>query len=184
MTPLRRRIALAIAIAGTLLVLAFSFAPHYAAWSMKRAADANDARGFAERVDLDAVRESLKAARKEPGLLTKGLGGRLASRARRLTFGLVTDRLVDRLVTHERLMRAIRGDGAGGGRAGTHGKGRGRSDRADAPSVRAPLDTTLRYESANRFVITVRDPNAGGEPVALVFGRRGVFDWKLVAIRM
>lgn len=189
MTTFRRPLALAIAAAGTLLILAFSFAPHYAAWSMKRAADANDVRAFAERVDLQSVRESLKEQRRKPGLLTKGLAGRVASRAKRLTFGLVTDKLVDRLVTHERLMRAIRGDGAAR-ESGARKRGAvaAEGERASAKSrdaaSKSQLDTSLSYEGANRFVITVRDPNAEGEPVALVFGRRGVFDWKLVAIRM
>jgi hypothetical protein len=168
----RRALTFAIAGLGVLLLLAFSFAPHYAAWSMKRAADANDLPAFAERVDLQSVRESLKAARRESGPITKGLAGRLASRAKRLTLGAFTDKLVDRLVTHERLARAIRGD------AKPRDGARANEDPA------RQLDLSMRYESPNRFVITVRDPNAEGEPVGLVFGRRGVFDWKLVAIRM
>lgn len=183
MSPLARRaLAFSIAALGVALLLAFSFAPHYAAWSMKRAADANDRAAFAERVDLQAVRESLKAARREPGSITKGLAGRLASRARRLTFGAVTDRLIDRLVTHERLMRAIRGERAGG----ATGKRAGATARAQARAPDPPpkLDVSTRYESANRFAVTVRDPNAQGAPVVLVFGRRGAFDWQLVAIRM
>lgn len=181
MTPLRRPLSLAIALAGMLLILAFSFAPHYAAWSMKRAADANDVHAFAKRVDLQSVRESLKAARKERGPLTKGLAGRLASRAKRLTFGAVTDRLVDRLVTHERLMRAMRGEDAKGRAARGERKAVG---GASAAAAKAQLETSVGYEDANRFVITVRDAKAGGEPVALVFERRGVFDWKLATIRM
>jgi hypothetical protein len=177
MSPRARRVlAVAIAAFGAALLLAFSFAPHYCAWAMKRAADANDERAFAARVDLQSVRESLKAARHEPGPITRGLAGRLASRIRRLTFGAFTDRLIDRLVTHERLMRAIRGEGGG--------NGRGSQRSAAGTDAERRLDLAMRYETPNRFAITVRDPAAAGEPVVLVFARRGVFAWQLAAIRM
>ena len=161
-----RPYAAALAVLALGAGAAFWFTPHYDAWSMKRAADANDLEAFAAHVDLEAVRESLKQARRD-GAAPRfgGRVGRLAQQSRRLLFGALTDRLIDRLVTHERLAREIRGEP-------------GRGDAAK------PLEIALGYESPSRFAITVRDPaQPDARPVALVFARHGLADWKLSAIR-
>jgi hypothetical protein len=45
-------------------------------------------------------------------------------------------------------------------------------------------DTSMSYESFDRFVVTVKKKGTTEEPLGLVFNRDGMFSWKLSALRL
>jgi len=46
------------------------------------------------------------------------------------------------------------------------------------------IETTMYYESFNRFVVKVKNKNSAEEPVELIFRRDWVIYWKLSAIKL
>lgn len=141
----------------------FYATPYLAVLGMKTAADAGDVAKFSRYVDFPALKKSVK----------ENYNGESSSKVRKSFFStmgsamaaVVVNPLVDSMVTPERLLATM--------------KGNAKSNKADSG-----LDTSLSYESLNRFVVTVKKKGNSEGPVGLIFSRKGLTDWKLSAVRL
>jgi hypothetical protein len=166
--PKRRRLGAALAVVVGVCVGAYWYlSPYYAMFMLQRAAEARDAEAVNQRVDYQALRESLKgqfAARMGP-----------ASTANMPGVALV-NQMIDFLVRPEALMDAMRTGGLpsptalGSRRAAPDRRPQWRFERSGVDSVTAyPLDPK----------------NPTPERVfGLVFQRQGFAAWRLSGIRL
>jgi Protein of unknown function (DUF2939) len=182
----RRRI-LATSLSLLLLALAafWHFSPYLALHSMRNAAQARDAAALAAHVDFPRVRDSLKGqlramterrARRAAG--ESGLAG--IGAAFGATLGnLVTDKLVDVMVTPGRLADAMR-DGEMKDAADTEPGTRDEEKAAEKPEEK-------RWASERRGmnVFVARALDHDGKPgTSFVLEREGFANWRLVGIEL
>lgn len=170
------------AIVAVALLAAWLYAsPYVVIDRVRRAAERGDADTVNAHVDFPAVRQSvrtwLEAATAQGG--GEGRAHPLGSLGRMLGPGM-TDRIADALVTPEtvrqllqgRVPRSVSRGGGGGGR------------RAEEGSEGSPeTKVEMRYESWNRFVVTVRRPRRPQDEVGLVWRRDGL-SWVLAGVRL
>jgi len=155
-----------------LFALAYIVSPYLAARDFVAAAKAGEAEKLERAVDFPAVRASLKPQltaamttrlQNDPtmrGNPFAGLGAMLMPS--------ILNRMVDSVVTADGIAALVRA---------------GKMERSDdglAAAQRPEHD--LRYLSLNQFEVTVLRKDARGDPINLVFERRGLFAWKLVRI--
>jgi hypothetical protein len=153
----------------------FFFTPHLAVSGMRSAAEARDAARLSGYVNFPALKENLKATMNAKFIseVTKekeanpfaALGAAMAA--------AFINPMVDALVTPESLALMMKGDKPHPGKSGAQ------SQQSDSRA-----DTSMAYESFDRFVVTVKKKGETAEPVGLVFNRDGMFSWKLSAIRL
>jgi len=153
----------------------FFFTPHLAVSAMKSAAEAHDSAKLSSYVNFPALKENLKATfnAKLASEVTKEKDGNPFAALGAAMAAALINPMIDALVTPESLAMMMKGD-------------KPQSEKNSAPSTQAeqPADTTMSYESFDRFVVTVKKKDETGEPVDLVFNRDGMFSWKLSAIRL
>jgi hypothetical protein len=82
----------------------------------------------------------------------------------------ILDRMIDSVVTPEGIAALVRAGKVG------------HAETESPPSQRVDYD--LRYIALNRFDVALRRGAAAGDPVHLIFERRGLFTWKLVRIAL
>jgi hypothetical protein len=82
----------------------------------------------------------------------------------------ILDRMIDSVVTPEGIAALVRA-----------GKVGHTETESAAPR---PVDYGFHYVALDRFDVTVRRKDAAGDPVRLVFQRRGLFSWKLIRIAL
>ena len=166
---------LSIAIAFAALGAWFYFTPHLAVSEMKSAAEAKDAAKLSAYVDFPAVKESFKASlnaklamqapKEQDGNPFAALGAAMAA--------ALINPMVDALITPEGLAMMMKGD-----------KPQPGVNAEQAQQTDSNTDTSMSYESFDRFVVTVKKKGAAEEPLGFVFNREGMFSWKLSALRL
>lgn len=166
---------LSFAIAFVAFSTWFYFTPHLAVSGMKSAAESKDAVKLSGYVNFPALKESLKAsfnaklasevAKEKDGSPFAALGTAMAA--------AFINPMIDALVTPESLAMMMKGD---------------KPQPADKAEQTKPsdsdADTSMSYESFDRFVVTVKKRGSTDEPLGLVFNRDGMFSWKLSALRL
>lgn len=169
------KIKISIAALFAVFCVWFFFTPYLAVNSMKSAAETRDVAKLASHVDFPALKESMKAtfnaklvaeaAKGKQGNAIPALGAAMAA--------AFINPMIDALVTPESLAMMMKGEKPQSGKDGV-------PSRESDPGT----DTSMAYESFNRFVVAVRKKGEAGEPVAFVLNRDGLFSWKLSAIRL
>lgn len=153
----------------------FYFTPHFAVSGMKSAAEAKDAAKLAGYVNFPALKESLKAsfnakvasdvAKEKDGNPFTVLGAAMAA--------AFINPMIDALVSPESLAMMMKGD-----------KPQPAEKAEQTKPSDSDADTSMSYESFDRFVVTVKKRGSTDEPLGLVFNRDGMFSWKLSALRL
>lgn len=171
---MRKGWIIAIGAALAAVLLAYGASPYVAVRGFVAAAKQGDAEKLRGSVDFPAVRADLKPQlaaavttrmERDPemrGNPFAGLGAMLMPS--------ILDRIIDSVVTPEGIAALVRA---------------GKVGHAETTSA-APrrVDYVLHYITRDRFGVTVRRQGAVGDPVNLVFERRGLFTWKLVRIAL
>jgi hypothetical protein len=171
---MRKGWIIAIGAALALFALAYGASPYLAVRGFVAAAKQGDAEKLRGSVDFPAVRADLKpqltaavTTRMEHdpqmrGNPFAGLGAMLMPS--------ILDRMIDSVVTPEGIAALVRAGKVG------HAE-----TESEAPRR---VDYDFHYIALNRFDVTLRRQGAAGDPVTLVFQRRGLFAWKLVRIAL
>ena len=171
---MRKGWIIAIGAAFALFALAYGVSPYVAVRGFVAAAKQGDAEKLRGSVDFPAVRADLKPQltaavttrmERDPAMRNNPLAGLGA-----MLMPSILDRMIDSVVTPEGIAALVR--------AGKVGSG----DTASAAPRRVDYD--LHYAALDRFDVTVRRKDAAGDPVRLVFQRRGLFSWKLIRIAL
>jgi hypothetical protein len=163
----------------TIVFVAFStwlyFTPHLAVSGMKSAAEAKDAAKLSDYVNFPSLKESLKAsfnaklgsevAKEKDGNPFAALGAAMAA--------AFINPMIDALVTPESLAMMMKGE-----------KPQPAEKAEQTKPTDSDADTSMSYESFDRFVVTVKKRGSTDEPLGLVFNRDGMFSWKLSALRL
>lgn len=169
------KIKLSLAIVFVAFSTWFYFTPHLAVSGMKSAAEAKDAAKLAGYVNFPSLKESLKAS----------FNAKLASEVAKekddnpfAVFGAAMaaafiNPLIDALVTPESLAMMMKGE-----------KPQPTEKAEQTKPTDSDVDTSMSYESFDRFVVTVKKKGTTEEPIGLVFNRDGMFSWKLSALRL
>lgn len=170
----------ALVVAGFLG--AYFASPFLAANALVAAARDHDTDGVAAKVDLPAVRASLKRqvdAEVDHAVSRRGDDGTMAQFGAFLGAALL-DKAIDAIVTPETLAQAVRS-----ARTPDFRKSAPAPDMADPPTGDAPragglrTKTTYALSGLDRLEIRVVDKNDPGPPLVFVMTRRGLFDWKV-----
>ncbi|WP_066805589.1 DUF2939 domain-containing protein [Sphingomonas asaccharolytica] len=171
---MRKGWIIAIGAAFALFALAYGASPYVAVRGFVAAAKQGDAEKLRGSVDFPAVRADLKPQlaaavttrmERDPAMQGNPLAG-----LGKILMPSILDRMIDSVVTPEGIAALVRA---------------GKVGHADTESV-APrrVDYGFHYVTLNRFDVTLRRRRAVGDPVNLVFERRGLFAWKLVRIAL
>lgn len=175
-----RLIALLVAVLLALGVFWY-FSPYLALHAMRNAAQARDAQALAQYVDFPRVRDSLKsqlhAATERRA--REAAGGSDLVRAG-AAFGamlgnFVGDRLVDAMVTPDRLAAAMR-----------EGEMKAGAGDDDAPPAQgSEKKKQWAFDRRGMNVLVAKALNADGEPdIGFVLAREGFATWRLVGIEL
>lgn len=160
----------------TICSLWFYFTPHRAVGAMRSAAEAKNAAVLTEYVEYPALKASLKEnihSLFSPGNPSRekntdpfaAIGAAMAT--------VFIDPVIEKLVTPEGLSMMLQG---GGLQLDDSNENKRSSDE--------DFETSMGYESFDRFVVTVTGKQAPEEtPIELIFSRHGLFSWKLSGVR-
>lgn len=151
------------------------FTPYLAVSGMKAGAEAKDAVKLSSYVNFPALKESLKAsfrAKLASGAAKKPEGNPFGAVGAALAAAFVNP-MIDALVTPESLAMIMKGD-----------KPQPIQNAAQSKPSESGSETSMSYESFDRFVVNVKKKGETGEPYGLVFNRDGLFSWKLSALRL
>ncbi len=160
-------------------VIAFStwfyFTPHLAVSGMKSAAEAKDAAKLSGYVNFPSLKESLKANfnAKLASVVAKEADGNPFGALAGLLVAAFINPMIDALVTPESLAMMMRGE-----------KPQLNMNTAQSKPSESDSDTSMSYESFDRFVVTFKKKGSADEAMGLVFNRDGMFSWKLSALRL
>ncbi len=170
-------IGIALILFGTWLYAT----PYLTIYSMKKAAENNDATKFSSYVNYPSLRESFKNTFKaafnkemlkdngkdEDGLgnIGKAFGIALAS--------AVIDPLVDSLVTPESLAMMMKGKKP---------KGNDKSKNTVSNDTEKKSNISMGYDGIDYFVLNAKDDKDEIQ-FSFVFKRKGIWDWELTSIR-
>jgi len=171
---MRKGWIIAIGAALAAFLMAYGASPYAAVRGFVTAAKQGDAEKLRGSVDFPAVRADLKPQltaavttrmERDPDMRGNPFAGLGA-----MLMPSILDRMIDSVVTPDGIATLVRA---------------GKLGQADASST-APrrVDYVLHYITRDRFGVTLRRQGAGGDPVNLVFERRGLFTWKLVRIAL
>lgn len=169
------KIKLSIASAFVIFSTWFYFAPYLAVSGMKSAAEAKDAVKLSDYVNFPALKESLKAsfnAKLTSDVVKEKDGNPFAALGATLAAAFI-NQMIDAFVTPESLAMMMRGD-----------KPQSAKNIEKTKFLDSNVDTSMTYESFDRFVVTVKKKGTTEEPLGLVFNRDGMFSWKLSAVRL
>lgn len=171
---MRKGWIIAIGAAFAVFALAYGASPYVAVRGFVAAAKQGDAEKLRGSVDFPAVRADLKPQltaavttrmERDPAMRDNPLAGLGA-----MLMPSILDRMIDSVVTPEGIAALVRAGKVG------------HAEPESAPSQRVDYD--FRYITLNRFGVALRRHGAAGDPVNLIFERRGLFAWKLVRIRL
>jgi hypothetical protein len=171
---MRKGWIIAIGAALALFALAYGASPYVAVRGFVAAAKQGDAEKLRDSIDFPAVRADLKPQltaavttrmERDPAMRGNPLAGLGA-----ILMPSILDRMIDSVVTPDGIAALVRAGKVGHAETGS------------APPHR--VDYGFHYVALNRFDVTLRRQGAAGDPVDLVFERRGLFAWKLVRIAL
>jgi len=171
---MRKGWIIAIGAAFALFALAYGASPYVAVRGFVAAAKQGDAEKLGAAVDFPAVRADLKPQltaavttrmQRDPAMRGNPLAGLGA-----MLMPSILDRMIDSVVTPEGIAALVRAGKVG------------RSEASATTPQRVDYD--YGYVALDRFDVTVRRKDAAGDPVRLVFQRRGLFSWKLIRIAL
>lgn len=171
---MRKGWIIAIGVAFAALALTYGASPYVAVRGFVAAAKQGDAEKLRGSVDFPAVRADLKPQlaaavttrmERDPEMRGNPFAGLSA-----MLMPSILDRMIDSVVTPDGIAALVRA---------------GKVGQADASST-APrrVDYVLHYITRDRFGVAVHRQGAAGDPVNLVFERRGLFAWKLIRIAL
>jgi hypothetical protein len=149
--------------------------PYLTLYQMYQAVERGDAQTISNSVDFPALRESvkenlqsvvLKQTAKQNNPILNLIGAALGS--------ALADPILDRMVTPEGVMALLEGRRL---QAGADGGDQSLSEKA------AQVDVNPRYESFNRFVVSVKPKGEDVPPVDIVLSREGL-GWKITGVRL
>jgi len=164
---------------------AYAASPFLAFKQLQEAARAGDRDRLEALIDFPAVREDLKRqvdagivklARKSSGV------GFWPLEALGIVGSAVGDRAIDKLVTPDAIaLMASQGERPGGKKA--------KADKEDADAATAPKPAdkpVVRYAylTPDAFRVSIAPAGHPNLPVGLILQRRGLFAWRVVAIRL
>lgn len=170
---MRKGWIIAIGVAFALFALAYGASPYVAVRGFVAAAKQGDAEKLRGSVDFPAVRADLKPQltaavttrmERDPAMRGNPLAGLGA-----MLMPSILDRMIDSVVTPEGIAALVRV---------------GRVGHAETDSAPQRVDYVFHYLARDRFAATLRRRGAAGDPVSLVFERRGLFTWRLVRIAL
>ena len=171
---MRKGWIIAIGAALALVALAYGASPYVAVRGFVAAAKKGDAEKLGAAVDFPAVRADLKPQltaavttrmERDPEMRGNPLAGLGV-----MLMPTILDRMIDSVVTPDGIAALVRA-----GKVGHAGA------NATAPQR---VDYDYGYVTLDRFGVTLRRKDAAGDPVRLVFQRRGLFSWKLIRIAL
>lgn len=169
-----------IALLVVALALLFAYVaggPFIAMWGIKSALADNDTAKLQRHVDLQQVRDNIKAQLEDAVSRKLGTDGSFA-RIGAFAVGVLGDKAVDAATTTAGISAILSGRSIWktAARETVHG------DFFSKPLPPDPLkDAQFAYVSASEFDATIHDEN--GKPMVFVFSRDGL-DWKLTNIRL
>ena len=171
---MRKGWIIAIGAAFAVFALAYGASPFVAVRGFVAAAKQGDAEKLRGSVDFPAVRADLKPQltaavttrmERDPQIRGNPFAGLGA-----ILMPSILDRMIDSVVTPDGIAALVRA-----GKVGRAEPEAGSSQR---------VDYDFRYIALNRFDLALRRHGAAGDPVHLLFERRGLFAWKLVRIAL
>ena len=173
---MRRKPAL-LALTVLLAGLCFYATPYLALHQIRSAAATQDAAKLAGYVDFPALRQSLKT-----GMQARLIGAERNERGEPMpanvmgaaVAGALLGPMVDSLITPESLARVLQGQQPAAAVTGI----------GSEPAPADALQTRMGYESADRFVFSVKKQGENEDPVDLVLRRDGLLRWKLAELRL
>jgi len=179
-----KRLVLVLVALGVVGLLGYAYAsPYLTVERVRAAAERGDADTVSAHVDYPALRESLKgwvSASMAKWMATRGelrdnpLG--LFGMALALKLGEV---MVEGMVTPEAVRMFLQGERP---TPSVPGAPQPQPEAGGAPAAR-PVETTMRYEGWDRFVVTARSVERPKDEVSTVWQRQGL-TWRLVAVRL
>lgn len=156
----------------------FFLTPYLTVIAMRSAAEARDSAKLSGYVNFPVLKENLKTTlnvKFTPAVIRES-DNPLAAMGASIAAALISP-MADALVTPESLALIMKGNRPQPGQIGAP------SPSSDS-NVGSDIETSMAYESFNRFVFTVKKKGEAAEPVGFVFHREDLFSWKLSAIRL
>lgn len=174
----RSRPLLALTLVGlAAAAIAFVVAPLFAFRAVRAAAEYGDVQALAELVDYPAVRQSLRVQLRPASIEKRGPADLLrdpVGTLRRAWEPVASQPDVEPLVTPEGLAALA--------------QGRGPPQSGFRPTLGGGLFggpvPAVRFWGSERVRLGVRDPAAPGRQTILTFERKGLYAWRLAAIRL
>jgi len=174
---MRSKTSILILFACLLVIFSlwFYFTPHRAVDAMRAAAEARNAAILTEYVEYPALKASLKAnihsLFSQSGHLKEKNTDPFAALGAAMAAAFI-DPMIEKLVTPEGLSMMLQGSALQ------------LDDRKSKKLSDKDFETSMGYESLDRFVVTVtRKQTLEESPVALIFSRHGLFSWKLSGVQ-
>ena len=164
------------AIAAIASATWFYFTPHLVAQEMASAAAERNAAKLSRHINFPSLRDSVKAGISAKMASELVLNGNPDNPFAALGLALGTalvNPVVDAVVTPEGVAAIMRGERPMD-QKGANGKSTGN---------KSDIDTSIHYESFDRFVVAVKKAGLSDDPFLLVFHRDGIFGWKLSELR-
>lgn len=173
------RIGAAAVLAAGLVATVYAGSPYVAVYQIQRAIERRDAARLSHYVDYAAVRAQLKAAvAAQIGARTAGRGDPIAAAVGALGTQF-SNVMIEALVTPTGLAAALYGrEAAVGWPAAGASSGPVLADSARVSSTQ----TSLGYKGLDAFEIRRADPRQPAQATVIRLERRGLADWKIVAI--
>lgn len=171
---MRKGWIIAVGVAFAAFALAYGASPYLAVRGFVAAAKQGDAEKLRGAVDFPAARADLKPQlaaavttrmEQDPAMRGNPFAGLGA-----MLMPSILDRMIDSVVTPDGIAALIRAGKIGHAETNSPAPGR--------------VDYVLHYITRDRFGVAVRRQGAVGDPVNLIFERRGLFAWKLVRIAL
>ncbi len=164
----------------------FYFTPYISFHNMRLAAENRDA-VLSDYIDYASLKESLKVnlhARMSGEAQGKQDNDPFEKMGEAIVSAFINP-VVDAFVTPESLSMMMRGYIPPVNKSErTSEKKSENTSRKKTSQNDSDIETTMYYESLNRFVVKVKNKNSAEEPVELIFRRDGVIYWKLSAIKL
>ena len=165
----------------------FYFTPYISFHNMRLTAENRDAVTLTDYIDYPSLKESLKVN------LHARMSGEAQGKQDKDPFEKMGEAIVsafinpvvDAFVTPESLSMMMRGYIPPVNKSErTSEKKSENASRKKTSHDDPDIETTMYYESFNRFVVKVKNKDSAEDPVELIFRRDGVIYWKLSAIKL
>jgi hypothetical protein len=182
----RRLIVPAAAAAVLAFVGLYLGSPWLAAYDLMHAARARDAAALEARLDLPAVRASLKGqleARLDRSIAKRAAKGDPLAQLGALFGAALVDKAVDVTVTPEMIAEAVRTAHAPDPRKSALTPPDDQGDGADKPKPER-VKVGFAMQGLNRFDVRLSPADEPDTRLTLIMRRRGLFSWKLTDVEL